>query len=143
MLLSLILGLLLLHQSSAAADNSLLQELYISPRTQTKPEAIIFYNSANPCENCDTAINLTINILRNHYQDKLHAYLINLATHPEFITAFHLQGPLSLVIIRISDRASFGYEKLESLQSRTHAPQDYQQTIIDFIDNFLDWSHKN
>lgn len=137
MLPSILLGLCLLFSHIASANEDLLQNLYIAPQTQTKPEALIFYNSANPCENCEKAINLTINILRQNFSGKLHAYLINLNQHPEFITAFKLKGPLSLVIVRIDDGASFGYTKLESLQTRITSTQDYKRELIEFINNFL------
>lgn len=137
MLLPFLLGLCLVFPHIAAANDSLLQNLYIAPQAQTKPEALIFYNSANPCEDCDKAINLTIKILRQNYLDKIHTYLINLNQHPEFISVFQLQGPLALVIVRIDDGASFGYRKLESLQSRIISPSDYQTELTEFINNFL------
>ena len=136
----LILGLLFFCPDISAADEPLLQELYINPKAQTKPEVLLFYNTANPCENCEQAITLTIRILRRNYMGKLHLYLIDLAKHPEFAAAFHLKGPLSLVVIRISDGASFGYTKLETLQSRITAPELYRYELKSFINNFLGWN---
>ena len=137
---SFLLGLLSIYSHIALADISLLQDLYIAPAHQNKPEALLFYNSANPCENCSKTINLTVDILRKNYLNKLHLYLINLNKHPEFISAFKLQGPLSLVIVRISDNASFGYAKLEALQTRIITPHLYQSELIAFINNFLGWN---
>lgn len=136
----LILGLLLFCPEISVAEDSLLQQLYINPETAKKPEAILFYNSANPCENCEKAITITISILRRNYFGKMHLYLIDLHQHPEFATAFQIKGPLSLVIIRISDGASFGYTKLEALQSRIISPKLYQTELKSFINNFLGWS---
>lgn len=136
----LILGLLLFCPYISAADNSLLQELYTNPETARKPEAILFYNSDNPCETCEKAISLTIDILRRNYIGKLHLYLINLAHHPEFIPIFKIIGPLTLVIVRISDGAAFGYTKMEALQSHIISPELYQIELKSFINNFLGWS---
>ena len=136
----LILGLLFFCPNISAADNSLLQELYINPTTQKKPEVLLLYNSANPCENCEKAISLTIDILRRNYIGKLHLYLIDLAHHPEFIATFQIKGPLTLVVIRISDGAAFGYTKLEALESRIISPELYQTELKSFINNFLGWS---
>lgn len=133
----LILGLLFFCPDISVAEDSLLQKLYINPETAKKPEAILFYNSANPCENCEKTISLTVSILRRNYIGKLHLYLIDLNRHPEFITAFQIKGPLSLVIVRISDGASFGYTKLEALQSRIINPTLYQSELKSFINNFL------
>lgn len=114
-----------------------LQNLYINPKGKRLPEAIIFYNSANPCENCHKAVNMLINVLWKNYRGLLHAYLINEAKHPEFTAAFKLKGPLTLVIIRISDGASFGYQKLTGLQSETESPAEFNRHITNFINNFL------
>ena len=114
-----------------------LQNLYINPENKKLSEAMIFYNSANTCENCSKTINLLISILRKNYQGKLHAYLIDIARHPEFITAFQLKGPLNFVIIRISDGAAFGYRKISGLQSQINNPQNFSRTITEFINNFL------
>ena len=140
MRLPLILGLLLFCSDASFANTSLLEQLYINPTTQNKPEALLFYNSADTCENCNHTINLTIDILRRNYMGKLHLYLINLNKHPEFISFFHLKGPLSLVIVRINDKAAFGYKKMEALQSRITAPNLYRYELISFINNFLGWN---
>ena len=137
MFLALIFPWLFLSTPSLQAQQLNLQDLYINPVAQKLPEAIIFYNSDNPCENCDTTINMIVDTLRKNYKDKLHAYLINLAQHPEFIHAFNLKGPLTLVVIRISDGAQFGYEKLEGLQSQIEDENLFNSRICEFINNFL------
>lgn len=133
----LVLWTLLIISTSVNADSLSLQNLYINPEKQDLSEVIIFHNSANTCENCNTAINMIINVLKNNYKNKIHAYLINVQNHPEFISAFKLKGPLNLVVIRISDGASFGYQKLTGLQSETHSPNTLKRRITEFIDNFL------
>ena len=110
--------------------------LYIAPKTQ-KSEVIIFYNPLIPCENCPKTIDNIISILRQHYKDKINAYLININEHPSFITPFHLNGPLTLVVIKIKDNASFGYRKLTGLQSEIYDPISFQNLIIEFINNSL------
>ncbi|MCM1323633.1 MAG: hypothetical protein NC218_05685 [Acetobacter sp.] len=123
----------------ANAKPATLQSLYTNPEGKHLSEAIIFYSSANTCQNCHKAIDMMIAVLKENYQGKLHAYLIDTARHPEFISAFHLTGPLNLVIIRISDGAAFGYRKLSGLQSRTGNSKAFTRRITEFINNFLDF----
>lgn len=119
-----------------------LENLYINPAGKRLPEAIIFYNTANTCEHCPNTIDKLITVLKSNYQGKLHAYLINIEQHPEFIHAFNLSGPLTLVVIRISDGATFGYRKLSGLQSLNPNTKDFARRITQFINNFLDFKPK-
>lgn len=119
------------------AEPGTLQNLYINPEGKNLPEAVIFYNSANTCENCPKTVNMLINLLKKNYRGKLHAYLIDVQKKPEFIGAFRLGGPLNLVIIRISDGAAFGYDKMSGLQSRVGDPEDFSRAVTEFINNFL------
>ncbi len=128
---------ILLTSEAFASPHATLQSLYINPEGKKLPEAIIFYSSANTCETCHFTIDSLITILKQHYQGKLHAYLIDTAKHPEFISAFNLKGPLNLVIIRISDGASFGYDKLSGLQSLSQNFSPFSRQITEFINNFL------
>lgn len=133
----LILWTFLTISPPLSADDLSLQNLYINPQNKRLPEIIIFDNSANTCQTCGLAINMIIKVLKKHYNKKVRAYLINVQNHPEFISAFKLKGPLNLVAIRISDGASFGYQKLTGLQSETSSPNLFNRRITEFIDNFL------
>lgn len=119
------------------AQTATLENLYTNPKGKKLPEAVIFYNSANTCENCDNAIRLLETTLKNNYEGQMHAYLIDIEKHPEFISAFSLSGPLTLVIIRISDGAAFGYKKLTGLQSIATEPRIFSHKVTEFINNFL------
>lgn len=110
--------------------------LYVAPKSQ-KSEVIIFYNPLIPCENCHNTIDNIISILRQNYKNKINSYLININDHPSFITHFDLNGPLTLVIIKINDNASFGYRKLTGLQSEIYDPISFQNLITEFINNFI------
>ena len=120
-----------------------LENLYINPEGKTLPEVIIFYDSANQNPENTPTINLIINILRNRYQGKIHAYLIDINRHPEFISAFNLSTTLNLVLIRISDGASFGYEKITDLTNGTNDISSYTQMLTEKIDNFLSIQAEN
>lgn len=126
-----------------AYSSSLLNELYINPIHQTKPIAIIFYNSLVPCPNCNKAIFITSQILRKNYYNLIHLYLINLKFYPEFIFTFNLKGPLNLVVIKIKDRAYFGYQKITGLQSKTNDIISLNQQITNLFANFLNISPQN
>lgn len=136
----MLLSWLFLTTPPGVAQSLSLQDLYINPISEKQPEAIILYSTANPCLNCNKAIDMLVEILRKNYKNRLHAYLINLARHPEFIDAFKIKSPLTLVIVRISDGASFGYEKLEDLQSQTDAPTAFDNRVREFINDFLGWN---
>lgn len=133
--LVLIVGILL-HTLAYAAPATL-ESLYTNPEGKNLPEVIIFYSSANRCETCHDTIDRLISVLKENYNGKLHAYLIDTARHPEFISAFKLKGPLNLVVIRISDGASFGYRKLSGVQSLSQNPKPFSRRITEFINNFL------
>ena len=114
-----------------------LENLYTNPEGKKLPEAIIFYDSANSNPENTPAINLIINILRNNYQGQIHVYLIDINRHPEFISAFNLSTTLNLVLIRISDGASFGYKKITDLTAGINDIPSYTQMLTEKIDNFL------
>ncbi|MBR2274409.1 MAG: hypothetical protein IJ864_06270 [Alphaproteobacteria bacterium] len=117
-----------------------LAALYTNPQHQKLPEAIILYNSAALCENCSRAINMLVATLKQNYRHRLHAYLIDTKKAPQFAVAFSADAPITLVIVRISDGASFGYQKLSGLQSLTDNPSIFSRRIVEFINNFLGWS---
>lgn len=131
----------LVSLSTAATPN--LQNLYQNPEEKRLPEAIIFYNSANPCFGCQQAINMAVRVLRKNYRGRMHAYLIDAAKHPEFISTFKLRGPLSLVLVRISDGASFGYAKISGLQSETGDADAFAALITEKVGNFLNLLPEN
>ncbi len=130
------------YAQSSPQDISL-ETLYTNPEGQTLPEAIIFYNKLNQCENCLITINQIITTLKSNYSGQLHAYLIDIAHHPEYISAFKLTGPLNLVLVRISDGASFGYETITGLESKIDDLYSFQQLLIEKIDNFLSIQPEN
>ncbi|MBP5697919.1 MAG: hypothetical protein J6W96_00120 [Alphaproteobacteria bacterium] len=138
MLSSIILGIWLLYTAPTYAEPLFLSDLYTNPTNQQLPEAIILYNSENSCENCNKAINIVIDFLKNNYRHQLHAYLIDTAKNPQFASAFNAYGPLTLVIVRISDHAAFGYEKLAGIQSLIGNKKDFNRRLSEFINNFLD-----
>lgn len=138
---SIFTGLLWLSAFSASAQT--LQNLYVNPENQRLPEAVIFYNSDNPCPNCPSTIVMIATILRQNYTGQLRVYQIDLARHPEFISAFHLSAPLTLVLIRISDGAAFGYAALPGLQSYADDSEELANAITQKIGNFLSLSPKN
>ena len=125
--------------SNAFANNINLENLYINPKNQTRSEAIIFYNSANTCENCNKAIQMLLKLLNNKYSNRLNVYLIDEQKHPEFISPFRLKGPITLTLIKISDYASFQHRNLQGLQSETFNPNIFNRRVSQFIDNFFNF----
>ncbi len=130
-------------QTSKAEDAPTLENLYINPEGKTKPEAIIFYNTANITPRINQAISLISTILTANYTTEIQAYLINIEQHPEFISAFNLSEPLTLVLIRISDGAAFGYENITDLTDGIDDIPSYTQMLTEKIDNFLSIQAEN
>jgi hypothetical protein len=110
--------------------------LYLNP-TSTKSEVIIFYDPLIPCERCHQTIDDIISILKQNFQNKINAYLININEHPSFIYHFNLKGPINLVTIKINDHAAFGYHKLTNPQSEIYDPISFKNQITEFINNSL------
>lgn len=135
----LILWTLLFLCSNAFAFTPNLENLYINPKNQSRSEAIIFYNSANTCENCPKAIRMLVNLLNNNYSNRLNIYLIDEQKHPEFISAFKLKGPVTLTLIKISDYAAFQHLNLSGLQSETYNTNIFNRRVTQFIDNFFNF----
>lgn len=77
----LILWTFILLCSNTFATNLNLENLYINPQNQNRSEAIIFYNSANTCENCHKTIQMLYKLLNNKYSNKLNIYLIDEQKH--------------------------------------------------------------
>lgn len=128
---------------TTASAEPTLENLYINPEGKTLPEAIIFYDSANSNPEDTPTINLIIQILKANYQGQMHAYLIDINRHPEFISAFKLSSSLTLVLIRISDGAAFGYEKITDLTDGIDDITSYTQMLTEKIDNFLSIQAEN
>ena len=139
----LTLWTLLLLCSNAIANNLNLENLYINPKHQNRSEAIIFFNSANTCENCHKTIQMLANLLNEKYSDLLNIYLIDEEKHPEFISAFKLNGPITLTLIKISDYASFQHINLQGLQSYAFNSNLFNRRVTQFIDNFFNFKIKN
>ena len=136
-------SILLIIYPTQTNSSALLNELYINPIHQDRPLAIIFNNSLNPCQNCNKAIAIISQILKKNYYNQIHLYLIDLAKHPEFIPTFNLQGPLNLVLIQISDKSSFGYQKLTGLQSKIYDINSLTHQIEFMFANFLNIRPQN
>jgi hypothetical protein len=139
----LILWTSILLYSNASANNISLENLYINPEYQNRSEAIIFYNSANTCENCYKTIHMLADLLTEQYSDLLNIYLIDEQKHPEFISAFKLKGPITLTLIKISDHASFQHQNLQGLQSYSFNFNVFNRRVTQFIDNFFNFKIKN
>ena len=135
----LILWTFILLCSNTFATTLNLENLYINPQNQNRSEAIIFYNSANTCENCRKTIQMLYELLNNKYSSRLNIYLIDEQKHPEFISPFRLRGPISLTLIQISDHASFQHRTLYGLQSESFNQNIFNRRVSQFIDIFFNF----
>lgn len=98
----------------------------------------VFYNN-EPCEHCDEAMGLLYDIYQQDYSNQFSYFEINYQEQGEFVfsTAYMLEQPLSVVLVKINDGMSRGYYKIENPQQWLDNKQFFVQQITTAINNFL------
>ena len=73
------------------------------------------------------------------YADEYDLYIIDYQNDHEynFISTYNLSQPLEVVLVRIQDGSSFGYEKIENLQNRIYDKIAFDDYIEYRINSFL------
>ena len=79
------------------------------------------------------------NIYNQNFIDQYNMFIINYANDDEnnFINTYQLSQPLEVVLVRVDDGATFGYQKLENLQNMTSDPISFKEYFIGEVNNFL------
>ena len=98
----------------------------------------VFYNN-EPCEYCVEAMGLLYDIYQQDYSNQFSYFEINYQEQGEFVfsTAYMLEQPLSVVLVKINDGMSRGYYKIENPQQWLDNKQFFVQQITTAINNFL------
>ena len=98
----------------------------------------VFYNNA-PCAHCAEAMGLLFDIYQQNYSGELSYFEINYQEQGEFVftTAYMLEQPISVVLVRINDGMSRGFYKIENPQQWLSDKLFFTEQITTAINNFL------
>jgi hypothetical protein len=98
----------------------------------------IFYNN-DPCYDCAQTIALTEEIYNQYYGDRYSLFVINQVEDTEynFVQAYGLNAPLSIVLVRIRNGQTYGWHKIDNPQNFYQAPEDYTTYITGEINTYL------
>lgn len=98
----------------------------------------VFYND-NPCETCPQAIEMIEQIYNQNYQGIYSLILINYQDDQEynFIETYDLSKALEVVLVRVNDGATFGYNKVDGLQNMVFDPSGFSEFLQNRINKFL------
>ena len=119
--------------------NQGMQEYFsASQNDYSKPIIYIFFNN-QPCYTCADTIEMIENIYNQNFIDQYNMFIINYADDDEnnFINTYQLSQPLEVVLVRVDDGATFGYQKIENLQNMTSDPISFKEYFIEEVNNFL------
>lgn len=121
------------------APNQPLRE-YFAAEDQNYQKSIIyiFYNGEQ-CYQCPETIALTEQIYNQYYNGRYSLFVIDYANDDEydFITAYNLYEPLSIVLVKIEDGESVGWRKISNPQNQIDAAEDYTEELTQQINEFL------
>lgn len=98
----------------------------------------VFYNNS-PCAHCAEAMGLLFDIYQQNYSNDFSYFEVNYQETGEFAftTAYFLDQPLSVVLVRINDGMSRGYYKIDNPQQWLSDKLFFTEQITTAINNFL------
>lgn len=108
-----------------------------APDNWNRPIFYVFYNGDTACESCPRAIEQFYRIYQNNYADSCSIFEINYADDLPMQTAYELDQPLSIVIVRVNDGMSHGYYKIDNPQNWLGDLFYFDENITTQINNFL------
>ena len=120
-------------------DNPTLQEYFDAAYPHYDKSIIyIFYNNEY-CYGCPQAMAMLEELYHEKYADKYDLFIINYQNDQEysFIATYNLSQPLEVVLVRIQDGSSFGYEKIENLQNWISDKISFDDHVEYQINSFL------
>jgi hypothetical protein len=100
----------------------------------------IFFNNNEFCYKCPQAIELAEQVYNEYYSDKYSMFVINYQEDDEydFASAYKLNSPLAIVLVKIQDGQALGYQKISNPQNMLSLGQDYILYLRQQIDNYLE-----
>ncbi len=105
---------------------------------ENKSIIYIFYNG-DACYQCPETIALTEQIYNRYYNGKYSLFVIDYEDDEEydFISAYNLNAPLSIVLVKIEQGQTLGYQKIANPQYLIESPEDYTQYLTERINDYL------
>ena len=125
------------------ADYPLSQPLqeYFSAEDQNYNKSIIyiFFNNDQDCYQCPQAVEVTEQVYNQYYNNKYSMFVINYAEDNEydFATAYKLNSPLAIVLVKIENGNAVGYQKISNPQNMLSLGEDYITYLRQQIDSYL------
>lgn len=109
-----------------------------SPENANKPIVYIFYND-EPCETCPQAAAEAYDLVKDNFGNDVNIFEINYAAGGEenFEWEYHLEQPLSVVVVKMQDGAVLGYEKIDNPQLMLDNQYYFSEKIINTINDVL------
>lgn len=128
----------LIYAPKYTPDQALQQYFQNEDQRLKRSVIYVFYNGA-PCYECQQAMDLINQIYHQYYTGTYDIHFINYETDTEYdyMQAYKLTEPLSLVMVRVSDGAMFGAKKLTGLQYRISDPVSFSDYLTAQINSFL------
>jgi len=114
---------------------------YFAAENQNYNKSIIyiFFNNNQDCYDCQQAIELTEQVYNEYYQGKYLFFAINYEEDNEydFSSAYKLNAPLSVVLVKIQYGNVLGYKKISNPQNMIQLGEDYILYLKQQIDEYL------
>lgn len=128
----------LIYQPKYVPNQSLQQYFQNEDQRLKRSVIYVFYNGT-PCYECQQTMDLINQIYHKYYTGLYDLHFVNYETDTEYdyMQAYKLTEPLSLVMVRVSDGAMFGAKKLTDLQNRISDPVSFSNYLTNQINSFL------
>ena len=119
--------------------NQGMQEYFSAAQNDYSKSIIYIFFNNQPCYTCADTIEMIENIYNQNFIDQYNMFIINYANDDEnnFINTYQLSQPLEVVLVRVDDGATFGYQKIENLQNMTSDPISFKKYFIEEVNDFL------
>ena len=116
-------------------------EEYFAAEDQNYNKSIIyiFFNNYQDCYECPQTVALTEQIFNEYYNGKYSMFVINYEedTEYDFASAYKLNTPLAIVLVKIQNGIVLGYKKISNPENIIQNGSDYVSYLRQFIDNYL------
>lgn len=128
-----------LTYEGGSAPNQPLQEYFAAADDNRDKSVIYIFYNGDQCYQCPQTIALTEQIYNQRYADLYSLFVIDYENDEEydFISAYGLSEPLSVVLVKIADGQSLGYRKIANPQNLVDSPEDYESYLTGQIDDYL------
>lgn len=115
-------------------------EQYFEEENPTYERSVIYiFHNNDDCYACPQTIALIEQIYNQYYQNQYTLSIIDYQNDDRYnyIETYDLSQPLSVVLVKVNDGATFGYEKLDNLQNQISDPNSFSEYFRYRVDSFL------